>query len=558
MPGGITELAVVMGLAATLGIILRIFKQPLILAYVVTGACIGLFGLFQLPDKETFQVFSDLGIMFLLFLVGLEMNYASLKVVGRASVLVGLGQIILTGIVALGISLTFQYSLLESAYISAALTFSSTIIVVKYLSDKKDVNSLFGKISIGVLLVQDAVAILLLFFLTSFLTESSIQVTQAFSTLGFGVLLFLLILLIGKYLLPPLMRMIGKSQELVFVVSLAWLFIVVGAVHQLGFSLEIGGFLAGVALAQSAEHMQIAHRIGTLRDFFLLIFFVILGSSLVYADFHGLLIPIIVLTLFVLVGKPLAVIAVMGMLGYRKRTSFLTSVTLGQVSEFSLILVALGLQLGHISNEIVSLVTAVAILTILFSTYEMMYADKIANKFSGLLSLIERKRITEPHWSKEKLKKPIILIGAHRTGQSILANLPVEEALVIDFDPELIQHLKHKGYKTLFGDISDPEIFEAARFPQAELVISTSPDIEDNVLLLEKLRKLKRSPLVILRAETEREAEVLYKQGADYVLLPHFTSGYYIGLTLSKNRTATKLHQLRRKDEKMLNLQVVS
>lgn len=558
MLGGITELAVVMGLAAVLGIILRFFKQPLILAYVGTGACIGLFGLFQLPDKETFQIFSDLGIMFLLFLVGLEMNYASLKVVGKASVLVGLGQIILTGVIALGISLISQYTLLESAYISAALTFSSTIIVVKYLSDKKDVNSLFGKISIGILLVQDAVAILLLFFLTSFLTESTVQVTQAFTTLGFGVLLFLLILFIGRYLLPPLMRMIGQSQELVFVVSLAWLFIVVGVVHQLGFSLEIGGFLAGVALAQSAEHMQIVHRIGALRDFFLLMFFVILGSSLVYADFHGLLIPIIILTLFVLIGKPFTVMVVMGLLGYRKRTSLLTSVTLGQVSEFSLILVALGMQLGHISNEIVSLVTAVAILTILFSTYEMMYADKLANKLSGLLSLFERKRIAEPHWSTEKLKKPIILIGANRTGQSILANLPKEDALVIEFDPELIHHLKRKGYKTLFGDISDPEIFEAARFGQAELVISTSPDVEDNVILLEKIKKIKHRPLVVLRAETEREAEILYKQGADYVLLPHFTSGYYIGLALSKNRTAKKLHQLRRKDEKMLNLQVVS
>lgn len=558
MPGGITELGVVMGLAAVLGIILRVFKQPLILAYVATGACIGLFGLFQLPDRETFHIFSDLGIMFLLFLVGLEMNYASLKVVGKASILVGLGQIALTAVIALGISLIFGFSLLESAYISAALTFSSTIIVVKYLSDKKDVNSLFGKISIGVLLVQDAVAILVLFFLTSFLTEASVQITQTLTTIGFGVLLFIFIILVGRFLLPPLMRLIGRSPELVFVVSLAWLFIVVGAVHQLGFSLEIGGFLAGVALAQSAEHMQIAHRIGALRDFFLLMFFVILGSSLVYADFRGLLVPIVVLTLFVLVGKPLIVMGVMGFLGYRKRTSFLTSVTTGQVSEFSLILVALGLQLTHISNQVVSLVTAVAILTITFSTYEMMYAEKMANKLGKLLSVFERDKNKEPHWSTEKIRKPIVLIGAHRTGQSILANLPVEDALVIDFDPELIQHLKHKGYKTVFGDISDPEIFEAAHFGQSELVISTSPDIEDNVLLLEKLRKLRRRPLVILRAETEREAELLYKQGADYVLLPHFTSGYYIGLALSKNRTAKKLHALRSKDEKMLNLQVVS
>ncbi|MEK7539648.1 MAG: cation:proton antiporter [Patescibacteria group bacterium] len=558
MPGGISELAVVMGLAAVLGIILRLFKQPLILAYVATGACIGLFGLFQLPDKETFQIFSDLGIMFLLFLVGLEMNYASLKVVGKASIIVGLAQIMLTALIALGIALIFRFSLLESAYISAALTFSSTIIVVKYLSDKKDVNSLYGKISVGVLLVQDAVAILTLFFLTSFLTESAVQVTQALTTIGFGILLFMCIFLIGRFLLPPLMRSIGRSPELVFVVSLAWLFLVVGAVHQLGFSLEIGGFLAGVALAQSAEHMQIAHRIGALRDFFLLIFFVILGSSLIYADFQGLFVPILTLTLFVLIGKPLAVMGIMGFLGYRKRTSWLTSVTLGQVSEFSLILVALGLQLEHISNQVVSLVTAVAILTITFSTYEMMYADKVANKLSSLLSVFERKVTKEPHWSTQKIKKPIILIGAHRTGQSILANLPMEEALVIDFDPELIQHLKQRGYKTLFGDISDPEVFEAARFGQAELVISTSPDIEDNVLLLEKIRKLRRHPLVILRAETEREAEVLYKQGADYVLLPHFTSGYYIGLALSKNRTAKKLHALRKKDEKMLNLQVVS
>lgn len=548
------ELAIVVGLAAIFGIILRVLKQPLILAYVATGACIGLLNLFTLPDQETFHIFSDLGIMFLLFLVGLEMNYASLRVVGKSSVLIGLGQVGATMVLAFAISLLFHFSLLESAYIAAALTFSSTIIVVKYLSDKKDVNSLYGKISIGMLLVQDAVAILLLFFLTSFLGDSGTDWTHALTAIGSGLVLFIVILLVGRFVLPALFRLIGRSPELVFVVSLAWLFVVVGAVHQLGFSLEIGGFLAGIALAQSAEHMQIAHRIAALRDFFLLMFFVILGSSLVYADFSGLLIPIILLSVFVLIIKPFVVIVTMGILGYRKRTSFLTSATLGQVSEFSLILVALGMNFGHISNAVVSLVTAVAIITITFSTYEMMYADKLAVGLSKFLSLFERTNVTELHWSKKKLKKPIVLIGAHRTGQSILANLSTDDVLIIDFDPELTQHLKAKGYQVLFGDISDPEVFHAAHFSQAELVISTSPDIEDNVCLLEQIRQLKKRPLVITRSETEREAEVLYAKGADYVLLPHFTSGYYIGLALAKNRTLKKLHELRRKDEKLLHL----
>lgn len=557
MTGGIFELAVVVGLAALLGIILRILKQPLILAYVATGACISVLGLFQLPDRETFQIFSDLGIMFLLFLVGLEMNYVSLKLVGKSVILIGITQIVLTSLIAIVLGLVFGFNWMESVFIGAALAFSSTIIVVKALSDQKEVNSLFGKLSIGILLVQDVAAILILFFLTSFIGESTTQWATTLQTIGYGAVLFVLIILIGHVVFPPLMRHLRRSPELVFVVTLAWLFMVVAMVHQLGFSLEIGGFLAGVALAQSAEHMQITHRISALRDFFLLMFFVILGSSLIYTDFQGLIIPILVCSAFVLLGKPLITILIMGVLGYRKRTGFLTGITTAQISEFSLILVALGMQIGYVSNRVVSLVTAVGIITITLSTYEMMYSNHLYALFTDWLKRFERKNILEPHWSKKKLKKPIVLLGCHRTGMSILSHLPKDDVLVIDFDPGIIHQLKQQGIATVFGDMSDPEVLAMAQIQKADLVISTNPDIEDNLGLLGKLKLTKKKPLVLTRAETEREAEVLYAKGADYVLLPHFTSGYYLGLALAKNRTANKLKQLKRKDIQSLHLQIL-
>ena len=548
MTSGFFELALVVLVAAILGIAARLFKQPAILAYLLTGALIGYFKFFNFADKETFQIFSDLGIMFLLFLVGLEINYTSLRLVGKTSIIVGLGQIIFTAGLGFLIATVLNFNYVQAAYIAVALTFSSTIIVVKLLSDKKDLNSLYGKISIGFLLVQDAMAILILILLAGLEANATLVWWQFALTILKGLVLFGLIILLGRKLLPIIFDKIARSQELLFLGSLAWVFMLATLAGRLGFSIEIAGFLAGVALANSSEHFQIANRFRPLRDFFILVFFVILGSSIIFSDFSGLALPVILFSLFVLIGNPLIVLILMGFLGYRKRTSFLAGVTVAQISEFSLILAALGLRVGHLNEGVVALITAVGAITITLSTYLIIYAEQIFKYLSVPLSFFERRRRKEEELKREGFRKEIILIGCHRTGENIALCLPKEKLLIIDFDPEVADRLKSNGYDYIFGDIRDPEVFSRANFSEASLVVSTSPDLNDGLALLHDLNLLERRPKVIVRAETEREAEILYERGADYVLLPHFTSGQYLGKTIAIDPKMEILQELKKRD----------
>ena len=550
MSTGIFELSIIVLIAAGLGIAARLLKQPVILAYLFAGIAIGIFGFFHLSNKELFQTFSELGIMFLLFLIGLEINYSSLRLVCKTSILVGLAQIILTFIPGFFIARLFNFNYLESAYIAIALTFSSTIIVIKLLSEKRDTNSLYGKISIGFLLVQDFVAILILIFLAGTQTGKEIVFNNVFLTTLKGLGLFIIMFYLGRKILPLIFDKIARSEELLFLTSLAWCFGIVTLVVKTGFSIEIGGFLAGIALANSSEHFQISARIRSLRDFFILIFFVILGSSLVFSNFSGLTLPIIVFSLFVLIGNPLIVLIIMGLLGYRKRTSFLAGVTVAQISEFSLILAALGLKLGHLNEKIVSLITAVGIITITLSTYLIIYGEEIFRRLSRFLSIFERRIKKQESLDELSFSKPIVLIGAHRVGQNIASHLDKKDLLIIDFDPDVINRLRKQGYYILFGDISDSEILERANLKSSRLIICTSPDFEDNLRILEEVsaQEKKNRPKVILRAENEKDARILYKKGADYVLLPYFTSGQYLGKSIAIDPEMKILEQLKKKD----------
>lgn len=555
MSNGVFELAIVIMVAAGLGIIARLFRQPLILSYIFTGLLIGVFGFLQLTDKAIFETFSDLGIMFLLFLIGLEINYASLRLVGKPSVIAGVGQVVFTFIIGFFIAVFFNFDYLSSAYISIALTFSSTIIVIKLLSEKKDINSLYGKISVGSLLVQDFVAILLLIFLAG-ISEEKIVLSGVILTIIKGIGIFVAMLWMGRKIIPLIFDKIADSQELLFLTSLAWCFGIATLTTKLGFSIEIGGFLAGLALANSSEHFQISARIKSLRDFFILIFFVILGSSLIFSDLSGITVQIIAFSLFVLIGNPLIVLIIMGIMGYRKRTSFMCGLTMAQISEFSLILAALGFKIGHLNEKVVSLITAVGIITIVLSSYMIIYADQIFKKLSPFLSIFERRR-TKENGSMEdgSIVKPIILIGAHRTGQSISSHIPKDDLLIIDSDPEVISQLKKQKYNYVFGDLSDIDIFERVNFADAKLIITTHPNLEDNLMLLNELKKMRKKgskTKIILRGQDEKEAEILYREGANYVLLPHFTAGQYLGKTIAVDPEMQILEQLKNNDLELI------
>ncbi|MFH1162033.1 MAG: cation:proton antiporter [Candidatus Jorgensenbacteria bacterium] len=554
MTPGFFELATVVLMAAALGIIARFLRQPTILAYLATGGLIAALGFFDPGGHQSLQLFSQLGVMFLLFLVGLEVNYTSLRLVGRASLFVGVGQVVFTA--AAGLAITYYLlgmALLPALYVAVALTFSSTIIVVKLLSDKRDFQSLYGKLALGVLLVQDAVAVLLIIVLAGFGEPQARVLGLGGAPLAaLGVVLALAMFWFGRRALPFVFDRVARSPELLFIAALAWVFAVAAVMSKLGFSLEVAGLLAGLALANSSERLQIASRVRALRDFFLIVFFVLLGASVALSDVSGMAVPIIALSLFVLVGNPLVVLVVMGLMGYRRRTSFLTGVAIAQISEFSFVLMALGFRLGHVGAAEVSLVTAVGAITITCSTYLITHAESIFRVLAPLLRVFERRHTRDEAVQSDGERKPIVLVGYHRTGQSIAAGLPREKLLVVEFDPEMVHHLKRHGFTYLFGDVADPEIFREAHIADAELLISTSPVFEDNLVISENLAHLPRRPRVVLRAETEEEAAALYARGADYVLLPHLTAGQYLGKTIAIDPAMRILEELREKDRELL------
>ena len=545
------DLALVVALAAGLSIVVKLLRQPLILAYLLAGIVIGWFGFLHIGDHAVFNMFSDMGIMFLLFLVGLEINYSSLKLVGKTTLVLGLGQMIITALLGFGLVNFLGFNLWNALYLSAGLTFSSTIIVVKLLGDRHELNSLYGKISIGILLLQDVVAILLLIMLSGVEKGQSSSPMDFLFTLGVNALLFVAVVMLSRYVFPKIFgKIAARSHELLFLLSLAWVFIMAAFVTKIGLSVEIAGFLAGLALANSSEHFQIASYIRPLRDFFTLIFFVVLGSSFVFSNSEGIWVPVLILSIFVLVVKPLIVMALMGMMGHRRRSGFLSGISLAQVSEFSLVMVAYGLRLGQIDSSTVSILTMTAIVSIVFSGYFSWHADSLYNLFGKYLHIFERSKVKKEYVFEEIPKRQIVLVGYHRTGKSIMNNLKKEQVLVIDFDPTVVNHARHLGLSAILGDISDPEVLLLGHVSSAKLIISTSPDLSDGLRLLNHIKSLnlKKPPLVVVRASDQHEAEHLYRAGAVYVLLPLFSVGNYLGKALNQSDWEKTFATLKRKD----------
>ncbi len=546
------ELALLLVVASFLGILFRVLKQPLILAYLAAGILIGIFGFLNLQGAEIFEIFSTFGIMFLLFLVGMEMDYSSIKKTGKLSLAIGLGQVLFTacGGFLIGYYI-FGFDILSAVYVAVALTFSSTVIIVKLLSDKGSLTSLHGRAAIGLLLVQDIVVILILIVLNAIQIGEGVNLFTLFRTVVAGIGLFGLMIVLGISVFPYLFRKVASSQELLFLISLAWLFSFAMIVKQFGFSVEIAGFLGGVALANSAEKYHIANKIRPLRDFFILIFFVFLGSLMVVSDFAGLTAPVIVFSLFVLIGNPIIVMVIMGIMHYKKRTGFLTGVTVAQISEFSLIFAAIGLSIGHITNQIFAVIVAVGVVTITLSTYIILYAEKIFPHISNLLSIFERKNTKEEE-GDFGISKEIILIGANRIGKGIMNYIDKNNLLVIDFDPVVTDLLKKKGVDRIFADIKDPHLFEELNLERTKLVISTSPHLDDNLMLIKRIKNIDKNIKVVCRAESEGEALALYEKEADYVLLPHFLSGEYLGKIIDSKFELKKLEELREREIQVL------
>lgn len=518
------DIGLIIVVATLLAYFAKMLRQPRILAYVLAGVLIGPHVMGLITEKATIMTLSELGIAFLLFIVGLELDFKRISDVGRVSIGCGLGQIVLTSVFGYLVASYLGYAPLEAFYISFALTISSTMVVIKLLSDKGELNTLHGRISLGVLLVQDIVTIVVLASLINLNTLTPYILTNSLLK---GLGLISIAIVCNRYLVPLIIGYSAKSLELLFLTALSWCFIFAGFAYMLGFSIAIGAFLGGISLASFPYNLEIEGRIRSLKDFFATIFFVSLGMQI------PLKLPFIthalVFSLFVLIGTPVIMSIITKSYGYGNRTAVLTGLSLAQISEFSLILAAQGLLLGHISTEVFSMITFIAVVTITASSYFIMHDKQIYSRLTPLLRLLDkiphRGMIIEE--KDHKKKKHVILCGCHRMGHYILRILQNQgrDVLVVEYDPDVIKTLLKEGVSCIYGDIRDIDILQKINLKEAEMVISTIPGEEDDVLLVQETKKVNPNAPIFVTADTIDQALELYDMGVDYVILPRLLSG---------------------------------
>ncbi|MEX0731468.1 MAG: cation:proton antiporter family protein [Aquisalimonadaceae bacterium] len=521
------EFAALLLLAALIGYIGTRLKQPLIVSFIAVGILLGPSALDWMHDREAVHLLSEVGITLLLFVVGLKLDLHLIRTMGPVALATGMGQVIFTSVVGYGIAVWLGFAPLTALYIAVALTFSSTIIIVKLLSDKREIDSLHGRIAVGFLIVQDIVVVLVLILLAALAAgegESSLHLALI-SVLVKGVLLLVGVGLLMRYVLPWLLGGMARSQELLVLFSIALAVALASLGDVMGFSKEVGAFLAGIALASTPYREAIGSRLTALRDFLLLFFFISLGAQLNLGTLGAQVGPALIFSAFVLIGNPLIVMAIMGIMGYRRRTGFLAGLTVAQISEFSLILVAMGLAVGHIDQDTVGLVTLVGLITIGLSTYMILYSHGLYQRLAPFLGMFER-RI--PHREQDTdgadaVRLPeIVIFGLGRFGTRIATELHARgvPVLGVDFDPAAIADLQRRGIPACYGDAEDPEFFSTLPLGAARWVVATMPILDTNLMMIDALRSSGYSGRIAVTAHDQATADRLAQAHPDLVLLP--------------------------------------
>lgn len=529
--------AIVLATAAVAGMIATRLRQPLIVAFIAVGILVGPAGVGWVVGDTTFELLARLGIAILLFLVGLRLDLHLIRTTGLVAVATGLGQVLFTSVIGFLIALAFGMDTVTALYVAVALTFSSTIIIVKLLSDKRELDQLHGRIAVGFLIVQDIVVVLTMIGLTAFgqRTAESVPVGIALVLAkGFGLLAGIVILM--RYVLPWLIHHVARSQELLVLFGVAYATSVAALSEWLGFSSEVGAFLAGMSLASTRYRDALGARLVSLRDFLLLFFFLQLGTMLQFDEAAEELTAAAVFSVFVLIGNPLIVIAIMAALRYPVRVGFLAGLTVAQISEFSLILAALGLSLGHISSATVSLITVVGLITIGASTYLILYSHPLYERLKPWLSVFEPRTDRTAEAADDPSRVDVILYGLGRFGGRLADHLSQDghRVLAVDFDRNRVSNNDRDGVSAVFGSAEDIHFLENLPLHSARYVISTVPQLQVNMALLHDLRHHDFRGRIALTAHTARDNEQLRAAGADLVLNPFVEAATNIAETLKE------------------------
>jgi len=525
-PDIFTEMAILLLLAAGIGATCVRLRQPLIVAFIAVGILAGPSVLGWVSANDQIDLLAKFGITLLLFVVGLKLDLHIIRTMGPVALATGLGQVIFTSVIGYFIAITMDMTPIAALYVAVALTFSSTIIIVKLLSDKREVDTLHGRIALGFLIVQDLVVVLVMIGLNALGESGESSVAQtAFAVLMKGAAFLLVIGLVMRYILPQLLHLLSRSQELLVLFGIAWAVSLAILGDALGFSKEVGAFVAGVSLASTPYRDALGSRLVSLRDFLLLFFFIDLGARLDLGLLGAQFSEALVFSFFVLIGNPLIVMIIMGALGYRKRTGFLAGLTVAQISEFSLILGALGLSLGHIDGETMGLITLVGLITISASTYMIIYSHPLYEWLAPRLKVFERQhpyREIDQGTLPDEGTVQIIVFGMGRYGSGIARALRAHDnrVLSVDYNPELVRFGDSMGHPVLYGDAEDPEFIASLPYVSSQWIVCTVRDLHVSQTLIHSLRSLSYAGRIAVTAHSSTDAVKLEQAGADLVLVP--------------------------------------
>lgn len=521
------ELALILLISALAGAFAVRLKQPVLIAYIFVGIAASPAFLGLVSAHDQIDLLAQIGVTVLLFVVGLKLDLHHIRHIGPVALATGLGQLAFTILFGFVLVLLLGRSVMEALYISVALTFSSTIIVVKLLSDKRELDSLHGRIAVGFLIVQDIAVVIAMMSMSAMggSNEGSVLEVGTSLALRLGGAAILTTLMM-RFILPRLVEAMARSQELLLVFAIAWGTALAALGEWAGFSKEAGAFLAGFSLASTHYREAMNARLTGIRDFMLLFFFIDLGSKLDFSTLGSELWPSAVLSLFVLIGNPLIVMAIMGYMGYRRRTGLFCGLTVAQISEFSIIFIAMGITLGHVGNDALGLVTLVGITTITLSTYMILYSQKLYEWLGPYLSLFERQKpfreLAVERQPRTKGQPDIIIFGLGRYGARLLQRLHARQipVLGIDFDPEAVRTLRHQRLNVRYGDGEDPALLESLPLADARWVVTSLPEWETNRNFLVALREAGFTGQVAGVVRDEAHGHAMVAAGVRRVLNP--------------------------------------
>lgn len=548
--------------AAGFALAAKMLRLPPLLGYVAAGIVLGPLVSHYLPEENLLESANQIGIAILLFLVGLELDWSRLKPQFKPAVILGLIQIAGSFLVGLILGWVLHLPWITGIYLGLAVSFSSAVVVTKLLSEAKDLNSLHGRLAVSTLLIQDLLAIIVLVVISGIHASSNLNAWEQGGLLIVkGCAVITLSWSFAKYILPPLFQKIAKSAEVLFICSIAWCFIFALSMELLNYPLEIGAFLAGLTLAPLPYSLEILGRIRSLRDFFVIILFVTLGSKLVLPEpaYLALTITLIVATI---IGRPLIGYLTLSLSGYRVRTAFLTAITQGQLSEFTLIIAGLAIASQKFPAQLLSSLSSTVIISIFLSILAFNSRHWLLGHLGPILRLSERGHHRHPSLinggtEQVELTDHVIIFGYHRMGYHILRKLleMKQSVVVVDFNPDIVHRLRSEGITALYGDIEDEQILEATDAKHATMIISTIPHLEETEYLINTMKKLNHQVKLIVTAHQVDDALNYYSRGADYVLMPHMLGGEHIGELISRyqNRSLGDFLKQRAEEVKLLN-----